>query len=164
MSVGERIVTRLTVVGFSQAELARRVGMSQGAMNSLIRGRSRSSTHLHKIAYHLRTTPSYLTGDIDDPDEGAPSPIPAPRTQLVMMPVGMPSEEALADMYEGQLRVFAKLSGAELARALAKRLPRALARLQAAELFPDLDDQPDAPEDGSLQSIDRPATQRSQRR
>lgn len=163
MIVGRRILLRLPIVEMSQAELARRVGMSQSAMHNLITGKSRSSTHLHKIAHHLRTTPSYLTGDIDDPDEGAPPPVPAPRTQVVMMPVGMPSEAALADMFEGQLRVFATLTGAELAHALAKRLPRALARLQSAELYQDTDLVPDDAEGDPPQSTDRPLAQRSQR-
>lgn len=76
MEVGQRIVERLEVTGLSQSELARRVGLSQPAINSLIRGNSRSSTHLHRIARELGTTPAYLAGETDDPDADAP---PAPE-------------------------------------------------------------------------------------
>jgi len=148
----------------SQSELGRRVGVSQATIYKLLTGESYGTKHLHLIARELGTTPAYLTGEIDDPDDGAPPPVVAPRTQLVMMPVGMPSEEALADMYEGQLRVFAKLSGAELARALAKRLPKALARLQSVELYLDVDHQPEDIEDALPLPTDRPLTQRSQRK
>lgn len=161
MTVGDRIKQRLADLNMSQSELARRVGINQSTVAALLAGRSRSSSHLHKIARNLHTTPSYLTGEIDDPEEGASNPLPVPRTQVVMMPVGMPSEDALAQMYEGQLRVFAKLSGAELARALAKRLPRALARLQAADVYEDLDRPPVDSEDGSPQPEDRPLAQQS---
>lgn len=67
VNVGERIRDRLPEIGISQAELARRVGMSQSAMNNLIAGRSQSSKLLHAIAIELKTTTHYLTGSTDDP-------------------------------------------------------------------------------------------------
>jgi transcriptional regulator with XRE-family HTH domain len=76
MSVGSRIQERLETTGLSQSELARRVHLTQPAINALIRGSSRSSTHLHRIARELGTTPAYLTGETDDPDADAP---PAPE-------------------------------------------------------------------------------------
>jgi phage repressor protein C with HTH and peptisase S24 domain len=63
----------------SQSELARRVALGQTTINSLIRGDSRTSRHLHRIARELGTTPAYLTGETDDPVEGA-LPIPTPAT------------------------------------------------------------------------------------
>lgn len=63
--------------GLSQSELARRVGVSQGTIAHLISGRSSGSTHLHKIARVLGTTPAYLTGETDDATEGALPPLPA---------------------------------------------------------------------------------------
>lgn len=68
MTLGDRIEQRRIAIGLSQAELARRVGVRQSTMNSLIKGNSQSSRSLVKIARELRTTPQFLTGEIDDPD------------------------------------------------------------------------------------------------
>lgn len=69
---GARILERLSTLGISQSELARRVGVSQPAINTLIRGKGRHSAHLHRIARELRTTPAYLEGETDDPTLEAP--------------------------------------------------------------------------------------------
>ena len=131
MTVGERIKERLTALGLSQAELARRVSLSQPAINALIRGSSRSSTHLHRIARELQTTPAYLTSETDDPDHDAPPPAPAPVVQFVTMPVAWPSEAALAQMFEAFLEIAGDdLSRAELANELAQQLPIGLSALQ----------------------------------
>lgn len=72
--IGSRIAERLKLLdNMSQSELARRVGLTQGTIAQLISGRSRSSSHLHKIARELKTTPAYLSGETDDP--AAPEPI-----------------------------------------------------------------------------------------
>jgi transcriptional regulator with XRE-family HTH domain len=136
MIVGQRILVRLPVVGISQAELARRVGMSQSAMHNLITGKSRSSTHLHKIARELLTTPAFMSGETDDPDENAPPPPSEPTIHHVMMAVALPSERALARMFEGLLRSM-DLSAPVDAQALllAKRLPIGLSQLR--DLLPD---------------------------
>lgn len=68
MIVGTRIESRLSALVMSQTELARRVGVSQATIAHLITGRSRSSSHLHKIAQELRTSPEYLSGETDNPD------------------------------------------------------------------------------------------------
>ncbi len=56
----------------SQSELARRVGISQAAINKLVSGKGHGSKHLHQIAEELGTTAGYLTGVSDsfDPPEG----------------------------------------------------------------------------------------------
>lgn len=69
--VGSRLAERLNAASLTQTELARRIGVTQGTIAHLIRGRSSGSTHLHRIAQELHTTPGYLSGEIDDPDEGA---------------------------------------------------------------------------------------------
>ena len=72
MVVGSRIRERLGEVGLSQSELARRVGLSQPAVNALIRGATRSTPQLHLIARELRTSPAFLNGEVDDPALDAP--------------------------------------------------------------------------------------------
>lgn len=53
----------------SQAELARRIKLTQSAMNSLFTGATRSTTKINAIARELRTTAEYLEGVTDDPSE-----------------------------------------------------------------------------------------------
>lgn len=71
---GERVAERIDACGLSQSELARQVGVTQGAISQIVNGSSFGSRHLHKIADKLGTTPGYLTNETDDPDEGAPAP------------------------------------------------------------------------------------------
>lgn len=68
MQLGSRIERRLELLGLSQAELARRAGIPQTTVNGLIRGHSRTTPHLVKIARELKTTPAYLMGETEDPD------------------------------------------------------------------------------------------------
>lgn len=70
--IGERISARLTALGMTQSELARRVGVTQGSVAQLISGRSKSSAYLHKIARELKTTPAYLSGETDDDQSEQP--------------------------------------------------------------------------------------------
>lgn len=136
MTIGDRIRDRLEELGISQSELARRVSITQGTVAGLIRGKARSSTHLHKIARELQTTAAYLEGETDDPSENAPPPPAAPRYQALTLQVLLPSEAALARMFEGILRVMPE--GASLdaqALLLAKRLPIGLSQLR--DLLPD---------------------------
>jgi transcriptional regulator with XRE-family HTH domain len=123
---GDRLRNLMATRGLSQSELARRVGVSQTTIAKLVAGRGYGSKHLHLIARELRTTPAFLTGEIDDPEENAPPPPPAPTVQMVMMPVALPSEAALVRMFEGLLEALPGLEGLELARELATLLPTAL--------------------------------------
>lgn len=82
MGIGERIEERLESLKLSQSELARRVGLRQSTIHALIKGQSRSSAHLHKIARELETSVEFLTGETDDPADGAPV-ITASREDLV---------------------------------------------------------------------------------
>lgn len=72
MELGPRIEARLRMLGLSQAELARRARIPQTTVNGLIRGHSRSTPHLIRIARELKTTPAYLTGETNDPDAELP--------------------------------------------------------------------------------------------
>ena len=71
MIVMERLAARMRHLGFSQAELARRVGISQQAVGKLVNGSSRSTPNIGKTAQVLETTPAYLVGQVEDPQEGA---------------------------------------------------------------------------------------------
>ena len=52
----------------SQSDLARKAGLAQSTINTLINRDTRSSPHLMKLAAALRTTPAYLLGETDDTD------------------------------------------------------------------------------------------------
>lgn len=56
----------------SQAELARRVGVSQQTIAKLFQGTTSGSRYLHRIARELGTTPAYLEGEVDEPDADGP--------------------------------------------------------------------------------------------
>lgn len=72
----DRLRERMQALGLSQAELARRVGVRQPTIFKLTTGGGYGSKHLHRIARELQTTPAYLTGETDDPSEGAtPEPV-----------------------------------------------------------------------------------------
>lgn len=84
MALGERIKERLERLSISQAELARRVKVSQPTINALIKGGNTSSKHLHRIAAELETSPAYLVGETDDdsPVMVAPSALDALADKL----------------------------------------------------------------------------------
>ena len=68
MALGTRISERLEALKMNQSQLARRCGIPQTTVNSIIKEDRRSSPHLMKLAAALRTTPAYLLGETDDPD------------------------------------------------------------------------------------------------
>lgn len=86
MTIGDRIEARIKELSLSQSELARRVGVAQATIAGLISGRSSGSKHLHAIARELQTTPQYLSGETDDPSEGA---LPAPTPKLLADQLGL---------------------------------------------------------------------------
>lgn len=81
----DRLALRMREKGVSQAELARRVGISQQAIHKLVNGTSRSSPNIGRIAEELGTTPAYLAGQVDDPEEGA---------------MLLPTEDVIADVLD----------------------------------------------------------------
>lgn len=72
MELSVRISERLDFLQMSQAELARRAGIPQSTVNSLLKRPRRSSPHLLRIARELQTTPEYLVGETDDPNSDQP--------------------------------------------------------------------------------------------
>ena len=81
----DRLRMRMEELEISQAELGRLIGISQTSIWKLVSGDTANSRHLHKIARELRTTPAYLTGETDDPNEGA---VPAPTAKTVAEQIG----------------------------------------------------------------------------
>lgn len=69
--LADRLIARMTKLGLSQAELARRVKVSQPTIQAIASGETQNTRHLSKIAIELETTPAYLLGETDDPVEGA---------------------------------------------------------------------------------------------
>lgn len=65
--IGDRLAILLEDRGWSQAELARRVGITPQSIGKLARGESHGSKHLHRIAAVLGTSPDYLIGETDNP-------------------------------------------------------------------------------------------------
>lgn len=158
-----RIKERMEASGLSQAELARRVGVRQPTIFKLVTGGGYGSKHLHRIARELGTTPAYLTGEIDDPDEGAPPPAPAPTVQYVTLPVALPSEAALTGMFAGLLAASRRLDEDARARELAKRLPRALGALRGPLIEPASAEADGEPEPAEAPAGNRRALRRASR-
>ena len=79
MISGERVVERMAIRGLSQAELARRAGVSQPTIFKLIHENKSGSRVLHRVARELRTTPAYLTRETDDPTADLPDDLYSPE-------------------------------------------------------------------------------------
>lgn len=67
MTLGDRILRRLKVLGMSQSALARAVGVSPQAIHKIAGGTTTQTAHIYAIAKALQTTPEYLAGETDDP-------------------------------------------------------------------------------------------------
>jgi phage repressor protein C with HTH and peptisase S24 domain len=86
MILSDRVRTLMEERGLSQSELARRIQVTQGAIAKIVGSNPGGSSHLHKIARELGTTPAYLTGEIDDPSAGA---VPAPTPGMIAEQLGL---------------------------------------------------------------------------
>jgi transcriptional regulator with XRE-family HTH domain len=135
----------MDALGLTQSELARRVNVTQGAIAKIASKNPNGSAYLHKIAQVLQTSAAYLTGEIDDPTEGAPPPPLVPNIQYVSMVAALPSEDALARMFLGVLEASEGMTQIELARELAKRLPKGLAVAQGSIVSPGMAPDGDLP-------------------
>jgi transcriptional regulator with XRE-family HTH domain len=67
-----RLQAAMARANVGQSELARRLGVTPGAINQIATGRTRKSALLPEIAIELRTTLAYLRGDTDNPDKDHP--------------------------------------------------------------------------------------------
>lgn len=71
----QRVRELISAAGLTQAELARRVKVTQGAIAKIAKNNPHRSSVLHLVARELGTTPAYLTRETDDPHADAP-PVP----------------------------------------------------------------------------------------
>lgn len=71
MTLAERLAERMKELDISQAELARRVGISQPSINAIYKGDTQKPKALRAIALALDTTEAWLLGETSDPTAGA---------------------------------------------------------------------------------------------
>ena len=157
-----RLADAMNNAGEDQSSLARSIGITQGAISKILQGKTANSRHLPRIAFHLGVPLEWLLGETDNLETRVLRPS-APTVQHITMQVALPSENALAEMYAAQLQAFARLEGDELARALARRLPKALAQLQAAELYEQSGDPRDDHAEPELRSLGHRGSQQARR-
>lgn len=67
----ERIRRAMTLKGINQSELARRTGVTQGAIQQILSGKSQSSRTLPSIARELGVSVHWLAGETSDPTADA---------------------------------------------------------------------------------------------
>jgi phage repressor protein C with HTH and peptisase S24 domain len=90
-------------LGINQSELARRVGVTQGAIAKIVKNNPNGSSHLHAIARELKTSAGYLLGETDDPEDHAP---PAPTREQMAHLLGLVSVASI-DLAYGMGATFA---------------------------------------------------------
>lgn len=71
MDLPNRLAARMKELNLSQAELARRVKISQPSIFAILNGDTRNPRNLRAIARALETTEEWLLGETADPIEGA---------------------------------------------------------------------------------------------
>lgn len=91
---------RMKIRGLSQAELARRVGVSQPTIFKLIHENKSGSRVLHLVAKELETTPDYLSGETDDPEgEAVSSDYTAQEREWIELLRALPLADRKATMH-----------------------------------------------------------------
>ncbi|WP_260925382.1 XRE family transcriptional regulator [Novosphingobium sp. 9] len=66
--VPARLEAAMRRVGINRSQLAAAVGVSQPSISRLLSGETKTTRVLDLIAATLRTTPSYLKGDVENPE------------------------------------------------------------------------------------------------
>ena len=133
VTVAERLSEAMAAQRVSQSALARAVGATQGSISLILLGKTTNSRLLPKIATFLGVSLAWLLGMADEQGDDGVVPVVPPQ---VMLPVVLPSENALAEMFEGLLLVIDELRPVrerqldEIARELAQLLPSGLSALQ----------------------------------
>ena len=132
----------MSQLGLTQSELARRVGVTQGAIAKIANKNPAGSSYLHRVARELGTTPAYIAGEVDDPSADAPPPPPPATAQFVTLPVALPTEDTLYRTCLAVLMASRDLDEDALAHELARRLPTMLGVLRGPLTIEQV---PDAP-------------------
>ena len=117
--------------GQNQTEFGEDVGVSQGTVARWEAGSEPKSEPLLKMANMAgRTVQSFTTELISDMELGAYlEPSGPAEGSSILLPVQLPSEDALTQMFSGLLRILKNESDADtVARRLAQLLPSALAQ------------------------------------
>ncbi len=158
--VAERLREAMDDQGVDQSTLARAIGVTQGAISLILVGKTRQSKYLPEIAIELGVSYDWLSGR--DVDKYADSPVdllvtssertlierlrslPFPAFHALtkvangFMDATLPSEAALAQMFEGLLAgIDPAAPVAEQALLLAQRLPIGLSQLRDVRPDPD---------------------------
>ncbi|MDF8335544.1 XRE family transcriptional regulator [Novosphingobium cyanobacteriorum] len=107
----DRLLDLLLERGVSQAEVARRIGVSAPGLWKLVHNRVRKSKHLERLAEELETTPEFLLGKTDDPAREARVARLTPETMGHVLKI---SEWDLSESMEGRF-LDLPLTGTEYA-------------------------------------------------
>ncbi|XAI96281.1 putative peptidase S24-like protein [Microcystis phage Mae-JY29] len=139
MQLGERIESLLTERGWSQAQLARRIGVSQQTIWKLVNGTSSTTKHLRSIARELDTSEEYLLGETDDP---APAASPHDRQLEWRDPSSHPAAAIENEVMLPQLEIGYSMGGgsvfADYAQTAMIPFPREWIRPMIRGTFSDL--------------------------
>jgi transcriptional regulator with XRE-family HTH domain len=115
-----RLEEAMESAGLDQAALASKVGCTQGAISQILLGNTRRSRFLPDIAHALKVNVDWLTGASND--SGASQ----KDGRIIHVPVRLPNEAVLTDMFRSLLGVAEDAQGLdERARRLAQSFPGA---------------------------------------
>lgn len=70
--IPKRLEERIHEAGLSYSAVARALGVRQPTISRLVKGEQRSTARIDHLARIVKTSPAYLTGEVDDPDLDAP--------------------------------------------------------------------------------------------
>ncbi len=65
----DRVKSRMAQLGLSQSAVARALGLKAPSISRLANGKHGQTRHIFGLARVLRTTPDYLTGLVEDPEQ-----------------------------------------------------------------------------------------------
>lgn len=106
----DRLKARMHEMGLDQSELAEKVGVTQGTISLILRGKTRNSRRLPKIALVLDVDMSWLMGDeaatnapVLKLTEDAIGSLEHDQRRVISVQAVLPSEAALTEMFRALL-------------------------------------------------------------